>query len=158
MAVAFAVWAAVGCWTDIASRRLPNWWVALGFGGLVVSLWLVDAPGVGLRALCGGAAWLVLYAGSFFAVPGSMGAGDVKLAAVCGGVVGATSPDLVSAAGATMLAAFVSNVYTLALAMALSVWKRGMVPARRKRAGRAVRHSLPHGPAMLLAVATVAGA
>jgi prepilin peptidase CpaA len=77
---------AVATYTDLRSRRIPNWLV-LPFlaAGLVVSGWVGGWAGLG-RGLEGVALAAFLF-GIFF-VMGGMGAGDVKLCAAIGAWVG----------------------------------------------------------------------
>jgi len=77
---------AVATYTDLRSRRIPNWLV-LPFlaAGLVVSGWLGGWAGLG-RSVEGLALAGFLF-GIFF-VMGGMGAGDVKLCAAIGAWVG----------------------------------------------------------------------
>lgn len=77
---------AVATFTDLRSRRIPNWLV-LPFllAGIVVSAWLHGWNGVGQSF--GGLALGVLIFGIFFWM-GGMGAGDVKLCAAIGAWIG----------------------------------------------------------------------
>jgi prepilin peptidase CpaA len=85
---------AVATFTDLRSRRIPNWLV-LPFlvAGIVVSPWRSDWPGVrqgfwhGLGQSFAGLAIGVLIYGFLFWM-GGMGAGDVKLCAAIGAWVG----------------------------------------------------------------------
>ncbi len=77
---------AVATFTDLRSRRIPNWLVFpflfLGFG---VSTWLHGWHGMG-QSLAGFGLGAVIF-GMFFVV-GGMGMGDVKLCAAIGAWVG----------------------------------------------------------------------
>jgi prepilin peptidase CpaA len=76
----------VATFTDIRSRRIPNWLVLPFFGiGVVVSIWFHGWQGLG-RSLAGAGLGLLLY-GIFFLL-GGMGAGDVKLCAAIGAWIG----------------------------------------------------------------------
>jgi prepilin peptidase CpaA len=83
---AAVVLAAVSCWWDVRSRRIPN---LLTFGGAALGLAyaLIARGPSGLAASAGG--WLV---GAAIFLPlfllGGMGAGDVKLAACFGAWLG----------------------------------------------------------------------
>jgi prepilin peptidase CpaA len=73
-------------WTDLRSSRIPNWltFSAMGFA-LIVHAWLGGLQGAifGLMGLVTGLGlFLILY------VSGSIGAGDVKLMAAVGALVG----------------------------------------------------------------------
>lgn len=154
-----AVWAITGClW---GAGRLPSPWlpVVLGLGWLGVAAGLVDLrhrrlpnaltaaaaclalPGllslgwdaVG-RGLLGELAAVVCYGAVHLLRPAALGAGDVKLAAPLGAVLGAAS--WVALAAAATLAA----VLTGAVGLAVTCAGRGPPGA-----------SVPHGPSMLLA-------
>lgn len=77
---------AVATFTDLRSRRIPNWLVApflvLGIG---ISAWLHGWHGVG-QSFAGFGLGIVLYGFLFWM--GGMGAGDVKLAAAIGAWIG----------------------------------------------------------------------
>src|ERR1035438_9508294 len=77
---------AVATFTDLRSRRIPNWLVLpFLFAGIVVSAWLHGWNGVGQSF--GGLGLGVLIYGFLFWM-GGMGAGDVKLAAAIGAWIG----------------------------------------------------------------------
>lgn len=88
--------AAVACYTDLRSRCIPNWLTgAVVLLGLTVQThnrgWEGSMDAVGGLLLCG-AAFVVFYLG------GGMGAGDVKLIAAEGCLLGAQrSPELLFA-------------------------------------------------------------
>ncbi len=77
---------AVATFTDVRTRRIPNWLV-LPFllAGIVVSGWLHGWPGVGQSF--GGLGLAILIYGFLFWM-GGMGAGDVKLCAAIGAWIG----------------------------------------------------------------------
>ncbi len=85
---------AVATFTDLRSRRIPNWLV-LPFllAGIVVSPWRHDWPGIrqsfwhGLGQSCAGLGLGLLIYGVLFWM-GGMGAGDVKLCAAIGAWIG----------------------------------------------------------------------
>ena len=71
---------------DWVRRRIPNWLTFGAFGvGIVGNLWLGGLAGVAL-ALAGGALGLALFL-PFYAIQ-KMGAGDVKLMAALGAMLG----------------------------------------------------------------------
>jgi prepilin peptidase CpaA len=76
----------VATFTDLRSRRIPNWLV-LPFllTGIVVSVWMHGWQGLG-QSLSGALLGLVIYGVLFWM--GGMGAGDVKLCAAIGAWVG----------------------------------------------------------------------
>ncbi len=76
----------VATFTDLRSRRIPNWLV-LPFllTGIVVSVWMQGWHGLG-QSLSGALLGLVIYGVLFWM--GGMGAGDVKLCAAIGAWIG----------------------------------------------------------------------
>ena len=128
-------WMAVGLgcaatFDDLRRRQVANWINLAGVAaGLGWHVWNGGAAGLGRSA--GGAAvgFLVFL---FFYVAGGMGAGDVKLMAAFGALLG-TSGILLAAlfaapAGGLMAAAWIA-------------WKRG---------GRGIRCAIPYAPAITL--------
>mgnify|MGYP001560469927 FL=1 len=93
-------------WTDLRSSRIPNWltFSAIGFA-LVVQAWLGGFSGA-LFSLAGLGVGLGLFL--ILYVSGSIGAGDVKLMAAVGALIG-PSGALISA----VLAILVGGVYAL---------------------------------------------
>jgi len=77
---------AVATFTDLRSRRIPNWLV-LPFlvAGFVVSTWLLGWNGI-LQSVEGAGLGLVIYGVLFWM--GGMGAGDVKLCTAIGAWIG----------------------------------------------------------------------
>ncbi len=76
----------VATFTDLRSRRIPNWLVLPFLGaGVLASCWFHGWHGL-VQSLSGAGLGLLLY-GVFFLV-GGMGAGDVKLCAVIGAWIG----------------------------------------------------------------------
>jgi prepilin peptidase CpaA len=77
---------AVATFTDLRSRRIPNWLVLPFFViGVAVSSWFPGWHGLG-QSLGGAGLGLLLYGILFFM--GGMGAGDVKLCAAIGAWIG----------------------------------------------------------------------
>ncbi len=76
----------VATFTDLRSRRIPNWLV-LPFlaAGILVSVWTQGWHGLG-QSLAGALLGLAIYGVLFWM--GGMGAGDVKLAAAIGAWIG----------------------------------------------------------------------
>lgn len=121
-------WGGTGCWLDVTRRRLPNWWLMLGGVGLIAITGMVlqhkgtlaDDFASAVAAIGTGIGfWFGLYVAVFIINPHSMGAGDVKLAAILGGGVGLVSGEpvaaaiwiavaILSAAGLTLLIAVVT--------------------------------------------------
>lgn len=85
--------------TDLHDRRIPNALIAIGLvAGLAAQAWLAGVAGLG-TAIAGAITGLLCLLP--FYVSGGMGAGDVKLMAVCGAFLG---PLHVIVAGAATLA------------------------------------------------------
>ncbi|WP_431232420.1 prepilin peptidase [Mycolicibacterium psychrotolerans] len=122
------LWATALTVFDVRHRRLPN---SLTLPGAVVVVAGALVCGRGLPALAGALALAALYLVVHLAVPGGLGAGDVKLALGVGGLTGAFGFDvwLLAGLGAPML--------TAVLAVAVAVRNRTA--------------SVPHGPSMCLA-------
>jgi leader peptidase (prepilin peptidase) / N-methyltransferase len=121
---------------DVLHHRLPD---ALTLPALPLAMLLLVPLGSAVlrRGLAGAAVAFTAYAVVHLALPGALGAGDVKLAAPLGAVLAAASwPALVLAA---VLAALLSG------AMAVAV----LVTARSH--GRPRGAALPHGPPMVVA-------
>ncbi len=77
---------AVAVFTDLRSRRIPNWLVLpFAVAGVMVSAWREGGHGVG-QSLLGLVMGLVCF--GVFAWMGGMGMGDVKLCAAIGAWVG----------------------------------------------------------------------
>ncbi|WKK13324.1 prepilin peptidase [Rhodococcus ruber] len=125
---------------DLSARRLPN---VLTVPGTGVVLAVAAAAGQGAPALAGACLLAGPYLLAHLAVPRSLGAGDVKLAAGLGAAAGAAG------AGAWTTAALLPPLLTAAAgAVAVAV---GWVRAHRRPRGVV----LPHGPSMC--AAAVAG-
>jgi len=92
--------AGIACITDLRSRRISNRLVVTGLGlGLVLNLLLGGWAGLGW-SLLGGLLGLALFF-PFFAL-GGMGAGDVKLLACLGAILGPKDLLAVALVGAVM--------------------------------------------------------
>jgi prepilin peptidase CpaA len=87
--VLLLVLAVTACVTDARTRRVPNWLTATGFLlGLGLNYFLFETPGF-LMALKGAGIALLIYF-PLYLLRG-MGAGDVKLMAAAGALVGPTN-------------------------------------------------------------------
>lgn len=120
---------AVLCATDLYRRRLPNPVVALA--GCAAVVWAAQIPGGGAAAAVGAVAAAGLYLPGH--LRGGIGAGDVKLAAVVGGL---TAP---YGAGTWWIAALAAPLLTVAAAV-ITALVAGAPTARRMR--------WPHGVAL----------
>lgn len=157
-------WVSIGCWFDLTQRRLPNWWLALGAVGLTVAIGLVllhkaneanQLVDVASAVCVGTGLWFGAYLMAFLLQPRSIGAGDVKLAAILGGSVGLVSGDAVATgiwiAVAILLAAGLTLLMTVVSVM------RKVLGNRRKAITAPLSASEPHGPPMLAAAVVVWG-
>jgi leader peptidase (prepilin peptidase)/N-methyltransferase len=128
---------------DLAERRLPDALTGVGFVLVLLCICFASVAGPGGVLAARGALGVVLFGGAHLAVhllnPASMGAGDVKLSASLGGVLGAVGLP------ALALAAVLGAVLTVALAL-----------GARLLAYRTWRGGVPHGPGLLLATWLVA--
>jgi leader peptidase (prepilin peptidase)/N-methyltransferase len=118
------VWAAALAVHDVRRRRLPN---ALTLPGAVLILAAAAVQGRGPAALSGAFGLAALYLAVHLAVPGAMGAGDVKLAVGLGALTGAFGADV------WLLGAMGAPVLTAAFGLLARV------------------RTLPHGPSMCVA-------
>jgi prepilin peptidase CpaA len=80
-------------WTDLRTRRIPNWITVTGAGtGLVLHIFYGGVSGA-VQSLAGAALGLAIFSGLYAA--GGMGAGDVKLFGAVGAFAGPQSLVLV---------------------------------------------------------------
>ena len=106
MVIVLTLVLAIATWTDLRSRLIPNWLTFSTIGlALLAHAWFGGFPGL-LFSLAGLGTGFGLFIALY--VAGGMGAGDVKLMAAIGAVVGAYGA-LVSG----MLAILVGGVYAL---------------------------------------------
>lgn len=119
--------------TDLLHRRLPDALTLPGFIAVATAIGLAAVFGGGLplaaAAAAGGVVLLLLHAGAHLVNPASLGAGDVKLSATVGAVLGAVGWTAVLAG--VVLAALVTLIVG-------ALW-------------RSSRHGIPHGPGLLAA-------
>ena len=129
--------------TDMRHRLLPNAVTLPAYPAVAVLIIVAAAagpgPGLAVRAATAAALFLAVHAAVHLALPGQLGAGDVKLAGVVGAVLGAVSWP------AVLLGPVIAAVLTTALAL-----------AGRRGAGPHMHGSAPHGPGLLAAVLLVA--
>lgn len=129
-------WAAVGVWLtaltvyDLRQRRLPD--ILTLPGALVVLCWAAYW-GRGVTALTGALALFGIYLIIHLAVPGHLGAGDVKLALGVGALTGAFGADVWA------LAALAAPLVTATWALTARLFGR--------------TDPVAHGPAMCVASA-----
>jgi prepilin peptidase CpaA len=143
----------VSTFTDVRSRRIPNWLVLPFLGlGIAVSGWLYGWHGVG-SSLAGAGLGFFIYGFLFWM--GGMGAGDVKLCAAIGAWIGPSqlliSLLFTSLAGGAMVliwalsGGFLKELFLHAGDLAFGSKERGEVvlsnPLRRK---------MPYAPAIAI--------
>ena len=143
----------VATFTDLRSRRIPNWLVFPFFGcGIAASIWLSGWHGAE-KSLLGAALGLLIYGVLF--LMGGMGAGDVKLCTAIGAWIGP-------------LQLFYALVFTGlvggAIALGMAIWggflkelfqHTGELVFSAKKRGEAVlsnprRHKMPYAPAIAI--------
>lgn len=147
---------------DLRYRRLPDVVtlpaVPLVLAAVVVAAVSGPGDGVDTGLVVGAVAGVVAFAGAHllvrFVVPGSLGAGDVKLAAALGGALGAVGwPALVVAAClaslVTLAVATTAAVTRVVRAVRTAGWRFCLVAARGNG-------GVPHGPGLLLGACLVA--
>lgn len=149
---------AIATFTDLRSRRIPNWLV-LPFliAGLVVSGWLYGWSGLGHSA--GGMALGGLLFG-ILALMGGMGMGDVKLCAAIGawlwpqqlilalvltGVAGGIMALCWAAAGG-----FLGELFRGTGSLIFSVGKRGIKPDPELNLSNPLARKMPYAPAIAI--------
>lgn len=145
---------AVATFTDLRSRRIPNWLVLPFFAvGVLVSCWFNGWHGLG-QSLSGAGLGLLSF-GVLFML-GGMGAGDVKLFAAIGAWIGPTQLLI-----ALVLTALVGGVIALGTLAWGGFWGRivrrtgGLAGGAMQESGAAVLDPLrpryiPYGPAIAI--------
>jgi prepilin peptidase CpaA len=148
----------VATFTDLRSRRIPNWLV-LPFlpAGIAVSGWLHGWHGVG-QSLAGAALGLLIYGFLFWM--GGMGAGDVKLCAAIGAWIG---PDqlfialvVAGVAGGVMVlvwaawGGFLKDLFSNTGDLVLGWKQRGTLRDPKLDLGNSLRRKLPYAPAIAI--------
>lgn len=149
---------AVATFTDLRSRRIPNWLV-LPFlvAGVAVSGWLHGWHGIE-QSLAGMALGAVLL-GILF-VMGGMGMGDVKLCAAIGAWIGpaqmGTALVLTGMAGGIMAVCwavaggFVGELFSGAGELVFGLKKRGLRPHPQLVLKNPLTRKMPYAPAIAL--------
>jgi prepilin peptidase CpaA len=127
---------------DVRSRRIPNWLTGgLALSGLVFNVWRGGLTGIGL-ALAGAALGLAMLL-PFYAIK-AIGAGDVKLLAALGAILG--PQELVSVAIYAALAGGLISAIMLAFSgRLLSVLREMLIEHRPPTRGGA---TAPYGVAI----------
>ena len=147
--IPIVLWSSYGIYTDFRFRRLPNWWLLLGLGCLLV--WgavTYEANNLSARcALIGAATFGGSFLVAFSCAPRTLGAGDVKLAGLLGLAVGCVTDSALDAVTAVAVVAVLASVATLALALGSA--------AVASSSAIGWSRSYPHGPSMLAAAALV---
>ena len=148
----------VATFTDLHSRRIPNWLVfPLMGGGVAASCWMHGWHGLG-QSLEGFGLGALVY-GILFAI-GGMGMGDVKLVAAIGAWVGPMQLLTVM-----VLTGIVGGIMALGIAVSggflkemvrgagtlLFGWKnRGMRPPLELKLSNPQAHKMPYAPAIAI--------
>jgi prepilin peptidase CpaA len=143
----------VATFTDVRSRRIPNWLVFPFFGmGVLAAGWLHGWQGVG-QSLEGAGLGLLLYGILFWM--GGMGAGDVKLCAAIGAWIGPSQ---------LLISLVFTGLVGGAMALGWAVWggflkelflHTGDLVFRSKERGEVVlsnplRRKMPYAPAIAI--------
>ena len=149
---------AIATFTDLRSRRIPNWLV-LPFlaSGLVVSTWLHGWPGLG-HSLAGMLLGGVLF--GLIAMLGGMGMGDVKLAAAIGAWIGpgqlVTALVVTGIAGGVLAVGwaiaggFLGELFSGAGDLVLGMRQRGLRPHPELVLANPLTRKMPYAPAIAI--------
>jgi prepilin peptidase CpaA len=149
---------AVATFTDLRSRRIPNWLVfPFLLAGIVVSAWLQGWHGVG-QSFAGLGLGLLIY-GSLFWM-GGMGAGDVKLCAAIGAWIGPSQLFLAlviaGMAGGIMVlcwaafGGFLKELFTGAGDLVFGWKKRGTLRDPELALTNPMKRKMPYAPAIAI--------
>lgn len=149
---------AVATFTDLRSRRIPNWLV-LPFlvTGIVVSTWLHGWHGLG-ESLEGFALGAILF-GVLFAM-GGMGMGDVKLCAAIGAWVGPSQMLMalvvtglaggLMALGWALFGGFLPELFKGSGDLVFGFRKRGLTPHPELVLSNPLTRKMPYAPAIAI--------
>jgi len=146
----------VATFTDLRSRRIPNWLVLPFLAlGLAVSAWQQGWHGIG-QSLEGAALALVIYGFLFWM--GGMGAGDVKLCIAIGAWIGPTQMFValvvtgmvggVMALGWAVCGGFLKELFSGAGSLAFGWAKRGGLRDPELVLSNPLRRKMPYAPAI----------
>ncbi len=149
---------AVATYTDLRSRRIPNWLVfPFLFAGIVVSGWMHGWHGLG-QSFLGMGLGAVIYGFLFWM--GGMGMGDVKLVAAIGAWVGPSQlllaiviAGMVGGIMAICWAAFggfLGELFTGAGDLVLGWRKRGQLPHPELVLSNPKTRKMPYAPAIAI--------
>jgi prepilin peptidase CpaA len=148
----------VATFTDLRSRRIPNWLV-LPFmaAGFVVSVWLQGWHGIA-QSSEGAALALAIYGFLFWM--GGMGAGDVKLAIAIGAWIGPSqlfiALVITGMVGGIMVllwaafAGFLKELFTGASGLAFGWKDRGGIRDPEMVLSNPMRRKMPYAPAIAI--------
>lgn len=147
---------AIATFTDVRSRRIPNWLV-LPFLviGVVVSGWMQGWHGVGQSLMGIGLGALVL---GFFCWMGGMGMGDMKLCAAVGAWIGPAQLMValvvmamaggIMALGWALGGGFVGELFDGAGELVFGFKKRGIRPHPELVLSNPLTRKMPYAPAI----------
>jgi prepilin peptidase CpaA len=148
----------VATFTDLRSRRIPNWLVfPFLLIGLVVSGWLHGWSGIG-QSLAGMALGGLLF--GILSWMGGMGMGDVKLCAAIGAWIGPgqliTALVLTGIVGGIMAlcwaaaGGFLGDLFRGAGNLVFGFGKRGLKPDPELTLGNPLARKMPYAPAIAI--------
>lgn len=148
----------VATFTDLRSRRIPNWLVLPFFvAGLIASTWLHGWTGAE-QSLYGALLGFVTYGLLFWM--GGMGAGDVKLCAAIGAWIGPSqllmALVLTSMAGGIMVLGwaiargFVGELFVNAAGLLFGRSKRNQSSDEERPLANPLRRKIPYAPAIAI--------
>lgn len=149
---------AVATFTDLRSRRIPNWLV-LPFlvAGVIVSGWLYGWHGLG-QSFSGLGLGALLFGILYWM--GGMGMGDVKLCAAIGAWIGpaqlVTALVITGMAGGLMAlcwaaaGGFLGDLFNGAGDLIFGLKERGMRPHPELVLGNPLTHKMPYAPAIAI--------
>jgi prepilin peptidase CpaA len=149
---------AVATFTDLRSRRIPNWLVVPFVpAGVAVSAWVHGWQGVG-QSLAGFALGAALF-GLLFCL-GGMGMGDVKLCAAIGAWIGPSqlmvALVITGLAGGVMAVCwaasrgFLGSLFAGSAELVFGLKNRGLRPHAEMNLSNPRAHKMPYAPAIAI--------